>query len=300
MRSLIVALALFIALPAAAQDKLRIVASFSILGDLVAQVAGDAATVQTLVGADQDAHVFEPSPADARTVAQAQVVVINGLGFEGWQARLVKASGYKGPVITAAQGIPTRTMKGGHDHGHGHSHGGGSDPHIWQDPQRAARMVTNIAEGLAKADPGRAATYRANAEAYRAKLTELDAWVATEIASVPADRRKVVTSHDAFSYFGDRYKVRFLSPQGISTDSEPSAKAMAGLIRTLRAEGVKTIFVENISNPRLLEQLAREAGAKVGPRLYSDALSKSDGPTPSYIAMIRYNTGLLRAAMQGE
>ena len=298
MRPFLFALALLAALPAAAQDKPRIVASFSILGDLVAQVAGDAATVQTLVSADQDAHVFEPSPADVRAVAQAQVVVINGLGFEGWQARLVKASGYKGPVITAAQGIATRAMKGRHDHGH--SHGTGADPHVWQDPQRAAQLVTNIAEGLSTADPARAATYRANAEAYRARLVDLDRWVAAEIAAVPAERRKVVTSHDAFGYYADRYRVRFLSPQGVSTDSEPSAKAMAGLIRTLRTEGVRTVFAENISNPRLLEQLAREADAKLGPRLYSDALSKSDGPSPSYIAMIRYNTGLLRAAMQGE
>lgn len=188
--------------PASAQAKVKVVASFSILGDLVREVAGDAVDLTTLVGADQDAHVFEPSPADARALAAAQVAVVNGLGFEGWLDRLVKASGFKGVRVVASEGVKTirPAGRGGHSHAHGHSHGGGADPHIWQDPQRVQTMVRNIARGLAAADPTRAALFEANASAYVAKLAALEKTIANELAAVPKERRKVITSHDAFAY----------------------------------------------------------------------------------------------------
>ena len=296
------------AAPAArAQSRLRVVASFSILADLVRAVAGDAIDIASLVGADVDAHGFEPSPSDARMLAGADVVVTIGLGFEGWIDRLIASSGFKGRRIVASEGIATIRSKGhdhGHSHGHSHSHGHAKaasvDPHIWQDPRRVQQMVRTISRDLAAADPGRAAIYRTNADDYAARLAELDAWIAGEIATVPAAKRKVVTSHDAFGYFAARYAVKFIAPRGVNTESEPSAADLARIIREIRREKFKVVFLENISDPKLIEQVAREGGARMGGRLYSDALSRADGPAPTYLALMRHNVIRLRDAMIAE
>jgi zinc/manganese transport system substrate-binding protein len=300
--------------PSAAQSPIKAVATFSILGDIVKNVGGERVAVTTLVGPDGDAHVFQPSPADARAVADARVVFINGLGFEGWIERLTESAGYKGTVVTATAGIQPQKMAveeqgGGHAHAHGHSHAGKEkgahahgaiDPHAWQDLRNALVYLDNIAAGLAAADPAGAATYKANAEAYRKQLTELDAWVKAEIGQVPKAKRRVITSHDAFGYFATAYGVRFVAPVGMSTDAEPSARQVAALIRQIKKEKITALFVENITNPRLIDQIAKETGVKPGGALYSDALSKPGQGADTYIKMFRHNVQMLKAAMMGN
>lgn len=293
----------------------KAVASFSILSDLVKNVGGDRVAVTTLVGPDGDAHVFQPTPGDARALAEAKIVFLNGLGFEGWMERLGQSAGYKGPIVVASQGVQAQKMAEdedhkGHAHNHAHGHGkkdkkdahdhGALDPHAWQDPRNVARYVDNIAAALIEADPAGEAQYKANAEAYRKQLVDLDAWVKAELAQVPKEKRKVITSHDAFGYFASAYGVAFLAPVGISTDAEPSAKQVAALIRQIRKEKTTALFVENITNPKLIEQIGKETGVKPGGRLYSDALSKPGAGGDTYLAMIRHNVALLKAAMIGS
>ncbi|UYN94660.1 MAG: zinc ABC transporter substrate-binding protein [Enhydrobacter sp.] len=296
-RSLLVLPALLIGAPALAQSRLKVVATFSILGDLVVQIGGDAVDLAVLVGPDTDAHTYQPRPADARLLVEAQVLVSNGLGFEGWIDRLAKAAPFKGRAVVASQGVPTITAGHGHGHGHGHSHGHGPDAHCWQDVARTRRYVSNIAAGLGSADPANAAHYRERALAYDKRLAELDVWIKAEIAKVPAAQRKVITGHDSFGYFARAYGVQFSAPRGYSTESQPSAKDVAALIRQVREQKIKALFVENMSNPGLVEQIARESGAVVGPTLYSDALSAPGGPAPTYEAMMRYNVSALVAGM---
>ncbi len=286
------------ALAQAPAQPLPVVATFSILGDLVREVGGERISLTTLVGPDGDAHVYSPSPADAKALAEAKLVVVNGLRFEGWIDRLVKASGTKAPVAVAAQGI--RTIAAADDHGHGHSHGhshGAADPHAWQDVGNAKAYIANIRDALAKADPAGAETYRANAAAYTAKLDALEADVKAAIASIPPARRRVITSHDAFGYFAKAYGVAFVAPQGVSTDTEASARDVAAIIRQIRKDKVPAVFLENVTDPRLVERIARETGAKMGGRLFSDALSPQDGPAGTYIAMVRHNIRTLTAAL---
>jgi len=298
--------------PLAAQDRapVKVVASFSILGDIVKNVGGDRTDVTTLVGPDGDAHVFQPAPGDAKALAAARVVFVNGLGFEGWMERLTQSADYKGAVVVATQGIQPQTMDDDDKHdAHGHAHAkkeskatperAAIDPHAWQDLRRAQGYVDNILAGLIAADPAGETAYRANAAAYKQQLAALDAWARGEIAQVPAAKRKVITSHDAFGYFATAYGVRFLAPVGISTDAEPSAKQVATLIRQIRKEKITALFVENITNPKMIEQIARETGAKPGGRLYSDALAKPGQPGATYIGMFRHNVTLLKAAMLG-
>ena len=319
-RRALMGLALSSALPAtsvwAAGQPLPVVASFSILQDLTRQVGGDLVTVSALVGPDGDAHVFEPTPQQARQLLQAKVLVANGLGFEGWLPRLKKASGFKGQEIVASQGIAVRILpnsqghdhgagadKAGHDHGHGHHHGhnhGPQDPHAWQDVRNAIVYVRNIAQGLVKADPANAAQYDQQARQYIARLMALDASLRQRFAALPAERRSVVSTHDAFGYFAQAYGLRFVPVRGLSTESEPSARDMAALVKQVREERIGAIFVENISDPRLLEQLARETGAAIGGRLYSDALSPAGGPAATYIDMVEANASSLLKALKAE
>ncbi len=296
--------------PAAAQDaapvaKLPVVASFSILGDFVKQVGGDRVAVSTLVGPDGDAHVFQPAPADAKKVAAAKAVFVNGLGFEGWLNRLVKASGTKATVVVATTGVEPRKMeeeddhdhdhaKKGHDHGHDH---GETDPHAWQSVANAKIYVANIRDGLIAADPAGKATYEANAAAYLGKLDTLDAEAKAAIAAIPADRRRVITSHDAFGYFGAAYGVEFIAPQGVSTEAEASAKDVAKIIRQIKAEKIPAVFMENISDPRLVKRIADETGARIGGEVYSDALSDDKGPASTYIDMIENNLRAFSSAL---
>jgi zinc/manganese transport system substrate-binding protein len=305
---LVLALALS-ALPARAQ--IDVVASFSILADMTREIGGEDVRVTALVGPDTDGHAYSPNPADAQTLAKARVVVVNGLGFEGWLDRLVRASGFKGPVVVATDGITPLTMESGHTHG-GHSHAGHShgsagtrkpaakraaDPHAWHDLARAQTYAANIAAGLAAADPAHAEGYRRRADTYRATLAQLDGEIRAAIDAVPKARRKILTAHDAFGYYGAAYGVTFLSPVGLSTEEQPSAKAVASLIRQMKRENIRTVFAENMSDRRLVQQISQEAGGRIGGTLYADALSKSDGPASSLVAMMRHNTALLVGAM---
>jgi zinc/manganese transport system substrate-binding protein len=284
------------AAPAAAQDRIKVVATFSILGDLVKNVGGDRVELSTLVGPNGDTHVYAPSPADAKKLADARVVFSNGLGFEGWIARLVKASGTKAPNVTASKGIKTRRIAGGHGHGHGHGHAE-SDPHAWQSVANAKIYVANIRDGLIAADPAGKAAYEANAGAYLARLDALDREVREAVQKIPADRRKIITTHDAFGYFKDAYGLDFIAPLGVSTETEMSAKDVARLIVQIRKQRIPAVFVENISDARLLGRIAEETGAKIGGTLYSDALTDEKGGAPTYIDMIRHNIRVLSAAL---
>jgi len=281
-----------LAAPAQAQDKIKAVASMSIIGDLVKNVGGDRVEVSTLVGPNSDAHVFSPSPAHARTLAAAKVVFVNGLGLEGWMTRLVKSSGTKATTVVVSTGIAPRKAA---DDGHGHSHG--SDPHAWQSVANVKLYVGNIRDGLIAADPTGKAAYEANATAYLAKLDALDREVRDAVAKIPADRRRVITTHDAFGYFQDAYGLEFIAPQGVSTESEASAKDVARIIAQIKRQKIPAIFMENISDPRLLKRIADETGAKAGGTLYSDALTDQKGPAPSYIDLMRHNLKQIAAAL---
>ncbi len=278
---------------ALAADKIPVVASFSILGDLVAVVGGERVSVRALVGPDQDAHVFEPQPVDLKTVAQARLVVFNGLGFEGWMERLIKSSGFKGTTLIASHGIKPRQMEDDE-----HPGKRVSDPHAWQDPRNTIDYVRNIVAALSRLDPAGETIYRANGDNYIAELSALDNWAQAQYASIPAERRKLITSHDAFGYHSRRYGIRFLAPQGISSEDEPSAREMATLIRQIRKEKIKALFMENMSNPKILDQLARETAVVPAGKLYADSLSKADGPAPSYLKMMRYNVETILAGLR--
>jgi zinc/manganese transport system substrate-binding protein len=290
-------------LGAFAQDKLPVVASFSILGDMVSEVGGVRVSVSTLVGPDGDAHVYEPTPADAQTLAAAKVVFVNGLAFEGWLDRLIEASEYKGPVVVATTGVTPRELAG-EEHADGelvaegeeHDHGG-TDPHAWQSLANAKIYVANIEAGLTAADPAGAETYKANATAYLAEIAKVEAEVTAAIAALPADRRSIVTSHDAFGYFGAAYGLMLHAPEGLSTEAEPSAADVATLITQMKAEAIPAVFMENITDGRLLDQIMTETGAKVGGTLFSDALSGPDGPASTYLNMMRHNIATLTAAL---
>jgi zinc/manganese transport system substrate-binding protein len=285
-------------LPALAQEKLAVVASFSILGDFVQRIGGARVAVTTLVGPDGDAHVYSPTAADAKAMAAAKLVVVNGLNFEGWMTRLVKSSAAKAPVVAAAAKVTPLKEAGGHNHGHSHSHGhGGADPHAWQDVGNAKLYVGAIRDALVAANPAGKADYEANAEAYLAELTALDAEMRAAIQRIPADRRKAITSHDAFAYFEKAYGLDFIAPQGVSTEAEASAKDVARIIRQVKAQKIPAVFLENITNPRLIEQIARETGAKIGGRLFSDALSGATGPAGTYIAMMKHNISQIEKAL---
>jgi zinc/manganese transport system substrate-binding protein len=288
----IIAAALLIASPALGASEVNAVASFSILGDMVARVGGDRVAVTTIVGPNADTHVYEPKPGDAIAVSAADIFFVNGLGFEGWMERFVDSTGYKGPLITVSDSVATHTMD---DEGETVT-----DPHAWQSLGNGMVYVENIARGLCQVDAAGCETFMANAKAYQAEIAALDATVKAGIAAVPEGKRKVITTHDAFGYFGEAYGVTFLAPEGVSTESEASAKDVAKLIGQVRSEGVTALFVENMSDPRLLEQIANETGVKVGGELYADALSALDGPAPTYLDMFRHNVGLLIPAMEGK
>lgn len=283
-----------------AENRVKVIASFSILGDLVKNVGGDRVGVTTLVGPNGDAHVYEPTPAAAKAVSAAALVVVNGLGFEGWMDRLIQTSGYKGPVAVASQGINPREMTTAEEdaHEHGPQRGHKIDPHAWQNLRNGLIYVDNLARALSSVDPQGASVYQANAAAYKAKLSDLDNWVRAELASLPQQKRRIITSHDALGYFGAGYGITILSPMGFNTESEASAGDIARLIRQIRQEKITAVFVENVTDPRLMEQVAKESGVTLGGELYSDALSKPDGPAPTYIEMFKNNVTKIVAAMR--
>jgi len=280
------------ALPQEASPPVRVVASFSILGDLVHNVGGDRVAVATLVGPDGDAHVYSPSPADAKTLAAARLIVVNGLGFEGWIDRLVQVSATGAPVIVATAGVTPRRI-GATIHGPG-----GIDPHAWQSVGNVKIYVANIRDALIAVDPAGRTVYAPNATSYLDRLDRLDDEVRRAIASIPPARRKVITTHDAFGYFGADYGIAFIAQQGLSTEAEAAAKDVARIIRQIRDEHIPAIFFENITDPRLLKRIAAETGARIGGILYSDALTGPGGPAPTYIDLMRHNVDEIVAALK--
>lgn len=276
-----------------ANEPLPVVTTFSILADLVRQVGAEHVRVTSLVGADEDAHGFEPRPADARTLLGARLFVVNGLDFEPWAAKLARSAGFKGQTLVSSQGVTVRRLAGHAGHGHEEA-----DPHAWQDPQQMAIYAQNIAQALGRLDPVNAAAYQKNAARYQEELQSLDRWMQQQLAGIAPAKRQVITSHDAFGYLGARYQIRFLAPQGLNADVEPSARQVAQLIRQIKRDQIRAVFVENMRNPKLLAQITQDTGITLGPKLYVDALSGPQGPAPSYLAMMRYNMTQLVAGMR--
>jgi zinc/manganese transport system substrate-binding protein len=270
---------------ARAADRLNVVASFSILGDFVRNVGGDRVNVTTLVGPDSDSHVYVPAPADAKKVADAKLVFVNGLGFEGWLSRLLKAAGGKASVVTTTAGISPLKL------------GSDADPHAWQSVANARIYVANIRDALVAAAPADAEAFKSNAGAYLAELDALERELREAIAKIPEGRRKVISTHGAFGYFAAAYGVAFIAPVGVSTESEASAREVAAIITQIRTAKIPAVFLENISDPRLIRRISAETGARVGGTLYSDSLTGEKGDSPTYIAMVRHNIKALTSAL---
>ena len=290
---LVVILGLMIAASAPADARtVKVVASFTVLADMAKQIGGAHVEVHSLVGPNGDPHVYEPTPADGQALAGADIVLVSGLGLEGWMDRLIRASGTRAPVVVASQGIVTRHMV---DDGKEIT-----DPHAWNSAANGVIYARNITDALANADPADAADIRASGARYMKQLQELDAWVRSEVKTMPLSKRKIITSHDAFGYMGAAYNIRFLAPEGFSTESEPSARDVAALIDQIRKEKIKVVYIENSNDPRLVQQLASATGARIGGKLYPEALSEPDGPAPTYTRMFRYNVETLLHGMQGH
>jgi len=271
--------------PLRAQERVNVVASFSILGDFVRNVGGDRVNVITLVGPDGDVHVYTPAPADARKIADAKLLVINGLGLEGWLPRLLQSSGSKAPIITATKGIAP--LKSGSD----------ADPHAWQSVANAKIYVTNIRDALVAAAPADTEVFRENAKTYSTKLDGLDREVREAVARIPPSRRKVISTHASFGYFAAAYGIAFIAPRGVSTESEASARDIAGIITQIKTEKIPAVFLENISDDRLIRRISAESGARVGGTLYSDSLTGEKGYAPTYIELVRHNIKALTSAL---
>ena len=282
--------------PVRAQERVNVVATFSILGDFAKNVGGDRVNVTTLVGPDSDTHVYTPTPADAKKIADAKLVIVNGLGLEGWLPRLVKSSGSKAITVVATKGVtprkidPSEVLSQEHDPG-------SADPHAWQSVPNAKVYVTNIRDALVTVDPSGADAYKANATAYLDKLDLLDRDVRDAIAKIPAERRSVISTHDAFGYFAAAYGVKFIAPQGVSTESEPSARDIASIISQIKKQKIPAVFLENVTDPRLMRRIAAETGVTIGGTLYSDSLTEEKGPAPTYIDMVRHNIKALTSAL---
>ena len=288
----------------AQDEKLGVVATFSIIGDFARAVGGDRIDLRTLVGPDSDAHVYDPRPADAIALARADVVLVNGLQLEGFLERLVEASGTKVKATVLTDGADIlNDPKGGHYHfvnGEAIFHATSNDSHAWQSVANAKVYVQNITRAFCDADTAGCSSYEANAATYVAELTGLDSEIKQAITDIPEDRRVAVVAHNAFRYFERDYGVTFLAPQGVSTASEASAADVASLIREIRKKRAAAVFAENIADSRLVEQIASDAGLMLAGTLYSDALSPPDGPAPSYLAMMRHNLKTLTSALTAD
>ena len=284
-------LAALLAVPqgASADDKMKVAASFSILGDMVKQVGGDRVDVVTFVGPNGDAHVYEPTPADDKALSESKILFINGLGLEGWMTRLENSSGFKGKVVTACTGVNPRKMV--------EDEKTITDPHAWQSLANGKIYAANIRDALIAADPAGKATYEANAKKFIDGMTAMEANVKAAVAKMPPERRKIITTHDAFGYFGSAYGMEFIAPEGVSTESEASAQDVAKIITQIKKEHIPAVFLENVTDSRLLDQIASETGAKIGGTLYSDALSAPDGPAGNYLDMFRNNIDTLSTAL---
>lgn len=271
--------------PARAVERLNVVASFSIIGDFVRNVGGNNVSVTTLVGPDGDAHVYSPTPADAKRVSDAKLVFVNGLGFEGWLSRLLKSAGGKASVVTTTSGIAPLKL------------GSEADPHAWQSVANVKIYVANIRDALAAAAPADAEAFKSNADVYLAELDALEREVREAVSKLPENRRKVISTHNAFGYFAAAYGIEFIAPLGVSTESEASARDVARIITRIRAAKIPAVFLENITDPRLMGRISAETGARVGGTLYSDSLTGEKGDSPTYIAMVRHNIKALTSAL---
>ncbi len=271
--------------PLRAQERINIVASFSILGDFARNVGGDRVGVTTLVGPNSDVHVYTPAPGDARKLSEARLLIVNGLGLEGWLPRLLQSSGSKAAVVTASEGItPVRS-------------GTGPDPHAWQSVENAKIYVENIRDALLAIDPSDADAFRVNTERYLKQLSELDAEVKAKLAQIPAERRKLISTHNAFAYFSAAYGIQFIAPLGVSTDAEPSARDIANIISQIKTAKIPAVFLESNSDPRLMRAISADTGATIGGTLFSDSLTDEKGDCPTYIAMVRHNIKALTSAL---
>jgi len=276
-----------------ASDKLPVVATFSVLGDLTQKIGGDAIALTTLVGADSDAHAFEPTAENQRVVAGAKVLIANGLDFEPWLERLLDASAFKGELVEATTGIePLASIEGDDEHAED-DHGHGADPHAFQDPKLVLTYIDNIEAGLAKAAPDDAGLFKQNAEKLKAQFRALDAELTASLGALPPESKRILTSHDAFQYFGRAYGIEFVAIQGLSTEAEPSAQDLKHIVEQIKGGAIKAIFIENMNDPRFVQSLATDTGAAVGGNLYSDALSPSDGPAADLLSLYRYNAAEL-------
>ncbi len=276
-------------------ELLKVVTSFSILKDLVQEVGGDNISVESIVAPNSDTHVYEPTPQDAKKLANAGLVFINGMGFEGWVQRLIEASGYKGEVIKTTDKI-VHKQEASHIQCKNKTHP--TDPHAWHSLQNTIQYINVISEALIKKDPAHAVQYKNNAQRYKQKLEALDKELRKKFSQIPLGERIIVTTHNGFGYFGKEYGITFLSPVGLSTESEPSPKVLTHIIDKIKKNGIKMIFLENITSPKLIEQLAHETGAKVGPVVYSDALSNEKGPASTYLDMMTYNANLFLQSLR--
>ncbi len=287
-----------------AEEPIPVVATFSILGDMVERIGGEHIALTTLVGPDGDSHVYQPTPKAARSVAESDVLFLNGLDFEGWLERLAEAASFDGAMVVATNGVVPIAFDDHDDHDDekhddhaGHDHGA-FDPHAWQSLENAVIYANNIAAGLAQADPENAGDYYANRAAFVAEVEMLSADIEAMMKSLPADKRTVVTQHDAFGYFAATYDLTFVAPQGVSTESEVSAGDVAALITQIREESISAVFIESITDNRMMKQIANETGAIIGGTLYSDALSAKSGPASTYLDMMRHNATTLFDALE--
>jgi zinc/manganese transport system substrate-binding protein len=287
-----------------AEEPIPVVATFSILGDMVERIGGEHIALTTLVGPDGDSHVYQPTPKAARSVAESDVLFLNGLDFEGWLERLAEAASFDGAMVVATNGVVPIAFDDHDDHDDekhddhaGHNHGA-FDPHAWQSLENAVIYANNIAAGLAQADPENAGDYYANRAAFVAEVEMLSADIEAMMKSLPADKRTVVTQHDAFGYFAATYDLIFVAPQGLSTESEVSAGDVAALITQIREESISAVFIESITDNRMMKQIANETGAIIGGTLYSDALSAKSGPASTYLDMMRHNATTLFDALE--
>jgi len=285
MRFLLLLAALLIGSPLHAAERLNVVASFSIIADFVRTIGGDRVNLTTLVGPDSDVHVYTPAPGDAKRIAEAKLVIVNGLGLEGWLPRLVQSAGSKAQVVTASAGIAPLKL------------GSAADPHAWLSVPNTRIYVADITNALVVADPDDMEFFRTQSKAYLEKLETLDREVREAVAKIPAERRKVISTHDAFGYFAAEYGVQFVAPLGVSTETEPSARDIATIIGQIKAQKIPAVFLENISDDRLIRRIAAETGAKVGGTLISDGLTGEKGPAPTYIDMVRHNIKALTSAL---
>lgn len=275
-----------------------VVASFSILGDLAQQIGGERVAVQSLVGANQDAHAYNLTSSDIKKIREARLVLLNGLGLEKAELqRAVKQSKVASAEATA--GIkPLAADEHHHEHNHGHDHDHGEfDPHVWNDPVLMQRYAANVAIALIKADPAGSRYYQQRFKDYQNVLNQLNNYANQQFGAVAPAKRKVLTGHDSFAYLGKRYQVKFISPQGVSSEAEPSARQIAAIIRQIKAENVKAVFTENIKDGRMIARIAKETGVKVSGGLYADALS-SGAPAGTYADMFRYNVRVMSEAMK--